>query len=82
MCSDLRILTLNIRNGEDINEEAGSAPFWDDDVGDLSEKDDMEKIDEIVGKVVKGLPTLRELKLGEYRMWTRLSADEDTVIDE
>ncbi len=82
MCPNLKILTLNIRNGKDINKEPGPAPFWDDDVGGLSKKDDMEKIDVIVGKVVKGLPTLRELKLGEYRMWTRLWSDEGTVNDE
>lgn len=84
VCLGLKILTLNIRNGKDIDGEPGPAPFWDDDVDDLSGKGDMEKIDVIVGKIVKGLPSLRELKLGEYRMWTRLGSwsDDGTINDE
>lgn len=41
----------------------------------------MEKIDEIVGMVVNGLPTLQKLKLGEYRMWNSLTFDEGTFND-
>jgi hypothetical protein len=82
LCPNLKILTLNIRNGNDINKEPGPAPFWDDDFGDLSGKDDVEKIDEIVGMVMKGLPTLQKLKLGEYRIWNRLTFDEGTLNDD
>lgn len=34
---------------------------------EMSGRSDWEKIDEIVGKVVHGLPTLQELRLGEYK---------------
>ena len=73
VCTDLRELTLNIRTGKDIGERGYSVGYWDDEGdGEASEKHDMERIDGIVRNVVDGLPTLRKLRLGEYKVEMRV----------
>ena len=78
VCTGLRELTLNIRTGKDIGERGYSVGYWDDE-GDVeaSEKHDMERIDGIVRNVVDGLPTLRKLRLGEYKVEMRVEGATD-----
>jgi hypothetical protein len=80
VCVNMRKLTLNIEKGKDFSKiSARDCPCWDNGLWDVSGRSDLEKIDEIVGKVVRGLPNLRELRLGEYKTPFKLESSGETV---